>query len=162
MKTDQHSDVSLVRKYISKSENAKDRGIDFGLSFTDYKRLMSIKRCQYSGLPFNEPSNAKSAGMFSRRTIERIDNSIGYTKENCVAVCSWFNELKGTWENPNNPLSEKMLINAIQMMGKLRKERSAHLSKGYQYIAKDEKDKEKVLRYLAEDEIDRESSKSIK
>lgn len=159
--TDIHDDVLLAQRYISKSVNAKDRGIDFELSFSEYKRLKNIKRCQYSGLPFRDNHGPSAKGSFSKRTIERIDNSIGYTKENCVAVCAWFNDLKGVWENSTNPLTEKMLMRAIQTMGKLRKSRSKSLSKGYPFIANDDKDKEKVLRYLVEDEIDKAARKVV-
>lgn len=84
-------DLTLARKYLNKAQSSKDRGIPFTLSFADYKRLYNRKRCFYTGVLLEHDNN------FS---LDRIDSSIGYTKENTVPCDLAFNKLKGTVENP--------------------------------------------------------------
>ena len=80
-------DIAIARKMVSKQDNAKQRGIEYDLSFADMKRLMTRKTCFYSRVEF------KDTGKHSR-TLDRIDSKLGYTKANTVACTRDMNTLK--------------------------------------------------------------------
>lgn len=84
-----HEDVELAERYLKKKENAMSRGIEFNLSFSDYKKLGKKTTCHYSGIKF---SNNQYSGF--KRSLDRIDCNLGYTKENTVACCVLVNSLK--------------------------------------------------------------------
>lgn len=69
------------------SQSAKDRNLDFSLSFKTVKRLLECKRCFYTNDLFEE-EGPKS------RTIDRVDASIGYLENNVVACTSEINSKK--------------------------------------------------------------------
>lgn len=99
------SEVEIARKYLNKGKNCKDRGVSFELSFSDYKRLLKIKKCQYTGLVLTEPEKGiEGKNKASDRTLDRLDSSVGYTKGNTYAVCHFANKLKSSFENSNNDL----------------------------------------------------------
>lgn len=117
-----NDDISIARRYISKQDNAKEKGHDFELSFKEYKRMALQTHCKYTGLKFCEyDKNGKPISEFTMRTIDRIDNSKGYISGNCVAVCKWINTLKGVCENPTSPLTEDNLMKALIEIKRLRK-----------------------------------------
>lgn len=97
------SDIALARKYVNKANSCIDRGIPFELSFNEYKRLMTLKRCFYTRLPLTH----------KLRTLDRVDNALGYTKENTVACHCDFNAIKSVWENPVNSLTQPMMLKAM-------------------------------------------------
>jgi len=101
-------DISLAERYIIKANNAKSNNIIFQLSFMSYKNLMTSKKCKYSGIKLTGKRQGKKI-RFTDRTIDRIDNRIGYVKGNCVAVCHGVNTIKSMIENPENPLTAKGL-----------------------------------------------------
>lgn len=84
-----NSDVALCKYYVYKSESSAKRGLDFDLSLSDFKRIVSRKRCFYTGEHL-----VKVNGKTNTFTLDRIDNTIGYTKENTVPCAQWVNELK--------------------------------------------------------------------
>jgi hypothetical protein len=81
----------VVKNY---ARNARKRGIDFGLAQSDLRLLFSMS-CTYCG---SEPSNIQNAegGAFIYTGIDRVDSSIGYTRENCVPCCKVCNVAKAT------------------------------------------------------------------
>lgn len=101
----------LARKYISKITSAKQRGLEFTLSIREYKKLLNTKTCYYTGIKF---SDVETSPFY--RTLERLDNSIGYTKENTVAACHCYNALKAVIENPTNGCT---MEGTIAMLSKL-------------------------------------------
>lgn len=112
------NDAEMAKRYLIKSDNAAKKGNIFDLSFAKYKRLMNQKRCAYSGLEFADyvPGNS----LWASRTLDRIDNSIGYTDKNTVAVCNGVNIMKGVWENSNNPLTEDLVLKIIKSIARKR------------------------------------------
>ncbi len=64
--------------------SAKKRGISFDLSLVEFEKLKSIITCFYCG---KEANNL---------TIDRVDNSKGYTIQNCVRCCRKCNARKGS------------------------------------------------------------------
>jgi hypothetical protein len=75
---------TIYRSYI---KHAEERNLSFELSFEQFLEL-SQKNCYYCGL---EPSNINKSnfnnGDFIYNGIDRVDNTKGYTIENCVSSC---------------------------------------------------------------------------
>lgn len=82
--------------YRKMVRQGKERGYSCSLSFAEYWQL-SQQGCHYCGLP---PSNiAKhSRGVIRVKVsgIDRVDNCLGYSLDNCVACCSTCNRAKST------------------------------------------------------------------
>lgn len=87
-------DTSLNKLLSEYKTGAKNRGYDFLLTSTQFKELAS-KNCYYCGnLPTLE--RVTIYGKYVYNGIDRIDNSIGYSMENCVSCCFDCNRAKGT------------------------------------------------------------------
>lgn len=89
--------VSAKNKIFSSyKRGALLRNIEFHLSFDDVINL-SQQNCHYCGI---EPSNSTKAINKNGATqilwngIDRINNEIGYTLENCVTACKQCNFAK--------------------------------------------------------------------
>lgn len=74
--------------------NAKTRGLSWELSNDDVKRLFN-SNCFYCGL---EPSNNYKNTYYNMKYsgIDRVNNAIGYTKDNTVSCCKICNHAKKT------------------------------------------------------------------
>jgi len=70
------------RKYCRLKANAKKRGIPFSLSMDGLKKAMSEKNCYFCG-----------ATDFAK-SIDRLDNDLGYTNKNIRMSCLECNVLK--------------------------------------------------------------------
>ena len=101
-------DLLIARKYISKVDHAKEKGIHFDLSITSFANMMKAKRCGLTGIKLDSYNI----------TVDRIDNDEGYISGNVMAVCTQANQLKSIWENPSSQLTQK---NVLKMMKKLEK-----------------------------------------
>ena len=86
----------IYKQYIS---GAHRRGIEWALTVNDVKEMI-FKNCSYCD---KEPSNLSkgSKGDFTKwrkdfyyNGIDRKNNAIGYTRENCVACCFSCNRAK--------------------------------------------------------------------
>lgn len=102
-----HKDVDIAERYVMKKKNALSRNKDFLLSFGEYKQLISRKVCFYTKLPMSGKNYL---------TLDRIDNSIGYTKENTVPCCNEFNQLKEHLFESENSFwlgKEEILLKAL-------------------------------------------------
>lgn len=140
-----HNDVDLAKKYITKSDNTKTRGIDFNLSFNDYKNLMKKKRCEYTGIIFSLYKNGKPINKFHGRTIDRIDSSIGYTKDNCVVCITGANSFKGLIEDKSNKYDFNFVIKVLNGINKV-KENKENNEKSKQETAQKSKKIQKRIR----------------
>lgn len=79
-------DLQIAKKIVRTSESAKDRGYKFNISFRKMKQLMTRKTCFYTGVTFDEKDN--------KRSIDRVDNEIGYIDSNVVVCTIKINNLK--------------------------------------------------------------------
>lgn len=86
-------DLYVARKLNSKAQNAKERGIEFKLTFQAMKNLLSAKKCYYTGISLTK-GEGSAAAKASDLTIDRIDCEKGYEKGNVVACCHAFNQMK--------------------------------------------------------------------
>lgn len=73
---------SLMGKYQKYRSSAKYRNIKFAIAIFDFASII-IQPCHYCG---------RKDGIYNG--IDRVDNSNGYVKENCVACCSNCNYAK--------------------------------------------------------------------
>lgn len=86
-----YTDLEIARKMLNKANDAKQRNIDFSLSFSTFKRLMYTKKCFFSGVNFENVENHPLS-----RSIDRLDNSKGYVEGNVVACTVRMNSMKNS------------------------------------------------------------------
>lgn len=84
------TDIEIANKYVSKAKSSQVRGIDFTLTFTEYKRLLRTTKCWYTGMVLTK----HDPNLPSHFTLDRIDASVGYTKINTVACSNYMNQKK--------------------------------------------------------------------
>lgn len=100
------NDLSLKRRiYQMYKDAAKRRDYEFLLTENEFFDLI-FRECFYCGI---DVSMSNSEQRFRGRSIkyngvDRINNSIGYTKDNCVTCCKTCNNSKSTlsldeWDN---------------------------------------------------------------
>lgn len=81
--------------YYQYKYNAKKRGYSFELNKEEFSDLIN-SNCHYCG---SEPKNnrkilANDSNGFTYNGIDRVDNSIGYSFNNCVTSCKICNRAK--------------------------------------------------------------------
>ena len=60
-----------------------------------------------------------------RLTIEGIDSTKGYIKENSVACCLVANNIKSLWEQPNIPIDNKLMLKMLLKLNGKRNEKES-------------------------------------
>ncbi len=102
-------ELYVAEFYAKKLKDCRSQGREFSLNLTQFKKLINTKKCFYSGILLTHSGAGKKTQSdtlrFSDMTLERIDRNIGYVDGNVKAVASGFNQLKSTFENPNNPVT---------------------------------------------------------
>ena len=94
-------DIQVARKYMQLASSARSRGKDFELSIVDVRRLLTLKRCEYTGVEMTQSDG--TAQIATDRTIDRLDSTQGYVRGNVYAVCHQANQLKNAlFENPDS------------------------------------------------------------
>lgn len=87
------TDLILCQKMLDLKRSADDRSIPFSLSFKKLKYLWSRPRCQITREPFNWVENSPSNPQW--KSIDRWDNSKGYTDDNSIICSQRINTRKG-------------------------------------------------------------------
>ncbi len=105
------NDIEIARKYINKTRNAETKGHEFTLSFVEFKRVVTAKRCYYTGIELT-PGKEKE-NLATDITIDRVDNSLGYIKGNVVACCHAYNQFKGVLES-DSPLNQTNVLRGLK------------------------------------------------
>jgi hypothetical protein len=82
-------DAGYRSVYVRYRQNASARKLDFNVDF-DFAVNIMKSNCHYCGI---EPSNLfwKSYYNVSYNGIDRVDNTVGYEKDNLVACCKMCN-----------------------------------------------------------------------
>jgi len=83
---------STTAVFATYKNNAKNRGLKFLLTRKQFEKLID-GNCFYCG---NEPLNVLKRGssVIIYNGIDRLDNNIGYEKDNCVTCCKICNRAK--------------------------------------------------------------------
>lgn len=79
---------TLTHTWHDVKGRAKSRGLEFSITLDDFARIINMP-CYYCG----EKDEV-------RRGIDRADNALGYTPDNCLPCCWDCNRAKGTMANP--------------------------------------------------------------
>jgi hypothetical protein len=99
-----------ITERLSKLRNgAKKRGIHVSLSIDQYRSMVEGASCHYCGFPLPKLGGG----------LDRIDNCIGYSKDNCVPCCFVCNVAR----NNNFTVSEMLRIGEV--IREIRLEREA-------------------------------------
>jgi hypothetical protein len=80
-------DIEVAKKMLKINQSANDRNLEYDLSFETVRRLLSYKKCYYTGAAF------KDDGIYAR-SFDRIDSSKGYVEGNVVACTVDINQKK--------------------------------------------------------------------
>lgn len=93
----QHIDFGLSARrsvFSIYKRAAKRRNREFNLSF-EFVMEITSKNCYYCGAsPSNELKSKNKNGSYIYNGIDRVNNNIGYTKDNCVPCCFNCNNAK--------------------------------------------------------------------
>lgn len=83
---------ALFKRY---QKSATKRSYEFNLSLEEFADLVS-KNCHYCALPPSQltQDTARPKSKFVYSGIDRKDNALGYSKENCVPCCKTCNRAK--------------------------------------------------------------------
>lgn len=92
--------------------SAKKRKIKFDLSKEDVEKLLTVKRCYYTGIRFKDSDKHRS------RTIDRIDNSKGYEPGNVVACIARVNFIKNLLLEDDQALTLKQTVSFMSKLDK--------------------------------------------
>lgn len=116
--TEKMSDETVARKFLNKIAACKKSGTEFRLTFAEFKRVITAKRCKYTGILLTD--KGAEHRLQTDVTIDRIDNSKGYVPGNVAACCHGYNSFKAVLENPNNVMTFKILEGALKAQKKLQ------------------------------------------
>lgn len=97
MKRTQKKDSGLNRHLATYKAGAKSRGLDFLLSKEQFTQLSS-NPCHYCGINPEPRKFSTSPHTFYFNGIDRKNNKMGYTIENCVSCCKMCNFQKGKYD----------------------------------------------------------------
>lgn len=112
-------DLLIMRKYKHKVDNARERGLEFTLTFAQFRNIYTRTRCAYTGRKLTVSTTQPQPA--TDLTVERIDSSRGYVPGNCIAVCATSNNIKGIFEDPATPLNVQDAINMFANIAKMLK-----------------------------------------
>ncbi len=91
-----YGEASFNSLYNRYKQGAKKRNINFDLSKEEFK-FLTKQICFYCGCePYQimNKSNKECNGTYVYNGIDRVDNNLGYIKENCVSACGVCNRAK--------------------------------------------------------------------
>lgn len=100
--------------YNKLKKRAKLRKIYCGFTYAEFLHFTSVTTCSYCGEKIVwEPFPVRKQRYSQAYNIDRIDNSKGYSLNNCVVCCWKCNKLKGSFL-PNDFLSQCQKIAAFK------------------------------------------------
>ncbi len=87
---------SFNRLYRIYKKNSKNRNKIFDLSVEEFRSIV-VSNCHYcNSKPFSVIKEGRCNGVFIYNGIDRINNSMGYIKSNCVTCCKTCNIAKAS------------------------------------------------------------------
>lgn len=97
--------------YSGAKSRSKHRGIAFDITRDDI-REMYTGRCSVTGVEF--VPNIHGGVHPLSPSLDRIDPTMGYSKENCRLVINAFNALKGTMDDPETLRVAKLIVSGLE------------------------------------------------
>lgn len=91
----------LQRRFYASKVNCIKSGREFSISFSEYKDYLKVEKCYYC----SEIPEIKS--------IDRLNNSLGYINSNCVMACLKCNLLKGKMTKQDVPRVKKIISKLV-------------------------------------------------
>jgi len=88
-RSNEYINKKITTRYNLLVHNRKNGAYDINLTLNEYHELSENKECHYCGAEIDW------LGRSSAYYLDRKDNSLGYSKENCVVCCSRCNMAKG-------------------------------------------------------------------
>lgn len=85
------TDLEISQRMVRTAHSARSRDIEFNMSFEYMKELLNTKICFITGTLLQMEDDSLDDYL----TLERLDNSVGYTDDNVVACRSYINKKKG-------------------------------------------------------------------
>ena len=85
------TDEDVANKWAQLKANAIKRKKEFNLSLKKVRQLLMAKRCAFTGVSFTP-----AKGEATSKSIDRVDNNMGYVDSNVVACSLRINLLKGS------------------------------------------------------------------
>lgn len=82
------NEILVASKHVQLYMSASSRGKDFDITIPDTRKLLTTKKCAYTGVKMDD------GNPMHVRTVERIDGEKGYVKGNLVPVTKKANALK--------------------------------------------------------------------
>lgn len=111
--------------YTTLQTSARKHGKEFQLTFSEFLEFVNVKVCHYCGTLITWPERSRYLNDRQDKTLrsksayylDRKDNSVGYTKNNCVVCCPLCNGIKGN----KLTYSEMVLLgNGVSQIQQLR------------------------------------------
>lgn len=93
---------TLENLFGNYQSSAKSRGLEFGLTLSDFRYLID-QNCFYCGIApsaFYRNKPYRDDGALAYNGLDRVDNALGYTKENVVPCCKVCNRAKSNMPYP--------------------------------------------------------------
>jgi hypothetical protein len=88
------SKSSKTAIYCNYRCNARNRNVDFELSFDDFV-ILAERNCFYCGVaPSNKINSKELIGEWEYNGVDRINNDLGYNTQNTVTCCKKCNFMK--------------------------------------------------------------------
>jgi hypothetical protein len=81
-------DLEVAKKMLKIHQSAMDRKLEFNLSFETVKKLLTYRKCYYTGRIF------AGEGSLDARSFDRKDSSKGYIEGNVVSCTVDINQKK--------------------------------------------------------------------
>lgn len=104
-------DLLVGEYWVKLRTSALRRGKDFNLTFSDVRKLMLKKKCEYTGAPL----------IGVNRTVDRLDPNKGYIKGNVYAVSPQANQAKNMLFESETSVIRMTTKEAGLMLNKLNK-----------------------------------------
>lgn len=95
IKKREFGEVNFHQLFISYKKAARDRGYLWDLTKEEF-RFLTQNDCYFCGTPPNQTKQIPgTSDFYMYNGVDRLDNTLGYTKDNCVPCCGQCNLAKG-------------------------------------------------------------------
>jgi hypothetical protein len=113
--------AAKIQVYNTFKGNAKKRKLQVGVSFDEWEKI-GQENCYYCGsAPSNITTSKHGSGNFTYNGLDRVDNTLGYIKDNIVPCCFICNHAKSDIELDNFITWVKKITERISNLDELNR-----------------------------------------